>query len=72
MKRADVKLETGRARVIYEDTKQSAEKLAAAIDKLGFEASVVGVTEAPEGKRPPGADGEREMAKTIVPYSHPG
>ncbi len=49
MKRADVELETGQARVIYDDTKQTPEKLAAAIDKLGFRASVVGVTEASEG-----------------------
>lgn len=47
MKRADVKLETGQAKVIYDDTAQSAEKLAAAIDKLGFRASVLSVTEAP-------------------------
>ncbi len=58
MKRADVKLETGQARVIYDDTTQTPEKLAAAVDRLGFKASVVGVTEAPERKRPPGADGE--------------
>jgi len=49
VKRADVKLETGQAKVIYDDTKQTPEKLAAAIDKLGFKASVVGVTETPEG-----------------------
>lgn len=43
-------LEPGQARVIYDDTKQTPEKLAAAIDKLGFKASVVAVTEAPEGE----------------------
>ena len=43
-----MKLEAGQARVIYDDTRQTPNKLAAAIDKLGFKASVVGVTEAPE------------------------
>lgn len=52
MKQADVKLETGQAKVIYDDTKQSPEKLAAAIDRLGFKASVVSVTEAPTGEAP--------------------
>jgi len=52
VKRADVKPETGQAKVIYDDTKQTPEKLAAAIDKLGFKASVVGVTEAPDGEAP--------------------
>jgi copper chaperone CopZ len=47
VKRADVKLETEEARVTYEDAKQTPEKLAAAVDKLGFQASVVGVTAAP-------------------------
>jgi copper chaperone CopZ len=49
VKRADVKLETGQARVIYDDSAQTPEKLVSAIDKLGFKASVVGVAEAPEG-----------------------
>ena len=47
MKRADVKLETGEAKVIYDDSKQTPEKLAAAVDKLGFQASVTGVAAAP-------------------------
>ena len=47
MKRADVKLETGEAKVIYDDSTQTAEKLAAAVDKLGFQASVAGVAAAP-------------------------
>lgn len=47
MKRADVKLETGQAQVLYDDTKQTPEKLTSAIDMLGFKASVVSVTEAP-------------------------
>ena len=47
MKRADVKFETGRAQVVYDDTKQSPEKLAAAIDKLVFKASVISVADAP-------------------------
>lgn len=46
MKRAEVKLETGQARVTYDDAAQTAEKLAAAIDKLGFRASLVSVTDA--------------------------
>jgi len=50
VKRADVKLETEQARVIYDDAKQTPEKLAAAIDKLGFKASVVGVAAVPEGE----------------------
>jgi len=54
VKRADVKLETGQAKVIYDDTKQTPEKLAAAIDKLGYRASVVSVAEAPRSEAPPG------------------
>ena len=52
MKRADVKLETGQAKVIYDDTTQTPEKLAAAIDKLGFKASVVSVAKAPHSEAP--------------------
>ncbi len=52
MKRADVRLETGQARVVYDDSKQTPEKLAAAIDKLGFKASVVSVAEAPTSEAP--------------------
>lgn len=52
MKRADVRLETGQARIIYDDSKQTPKKLAAAIDKLGFKASVASVTEAPTGEAP--------------------
>ncbi len=47
MKRADVRLETEEARVVYEDTKQTPEKLATAIDRLGFQASILTVTVAP-------------------------
>ncbi len=54
MKRADVKLETGQARVIYDDIKQTPEKLASAINMLGFQASVVSVTEAPRSEAPAG------------------
>ena len=54
MKRADVKLETGQAKVLYDDTTQTPEKLAAAIDKLGFRASVVSVAAAPTSEAPPG------------------
>jgi len=47
VKRADVKLETGQARVIYDDTKQTPQKLASAIDMLGFKAAVISVAEPP-------------------------
>jgi len=47
VKRAEVKFETGCAQVVYDDTKQSPEKLAATIDKLGFKASVISVADAP-------------------------
>ena len=47
MKRAEVKLETGETKVIYDDSKQTPEKLAAAVDKLGFQASVTGVAAPP-------------------------
>ena len=49
---ADVKLERGQARVIYDDTKQTPSSVAAAIDKLGFKASVVSVAEAPTSEAP--------------------
>ncbi len=48
VKRADVRLEAGRARVVYDDAKQTPENLSAAIDKLGFQAAVLGVTAAPK------------------------
>jgi copper chaperone CopZ len=48
VKRADVRLETEEARVIYDDSKQTPEKLAVAIDQLGFRASVLSVTVAPK------------------------
>lgn len=47
MKRADVRLETEEARVVYDDAKQTPEKLAAAIDRLGFQASILTVTAPP-------------------------
>ena len=53
MKRADVKLETGEAKVIYDDAKQTPEKLAAVIDKLGFKVWAVSVAEAPRSDAPP-------------------
>ncbi len=53
MKRAEVKLETGQAIVIYDDATQTPEKLAAAIGRLGFRASVVSVADAPPSA-PPG------------------
>ena len=52
MKRADVKLETGQARVLYDDTKQTPEKLAAAVDRLGFKASILSVSEPPQSEIP--------------------
>ena len=52
MKRADVKLEMGQAKVIYDDATQTPEKLATAIDKLGFKASVVSVAEVPHSEAP--------------------
>jgi hypothetical protein len=53
VKRADIKLETGQARVIYDDTKQTPQKLASAIDMLGFKAAVVSVADAPASDPPP-------------------
>ena len=53
VKHADVKLETGQAKVLYDDTQQTPEKLAAAVDKLGFRASVVSVAAAPTSEAPP-------------------
>jgi len=47
VKRADVRLETEEARVVYDDARQTPEKLAAAIDRLGFQASILSVTAAP-------------------------
>jgi copper chaperone CopZ len=52
VKQVDVKLETGQARIIYDDQKQTPEKLAAAIDRLGFKASVVSAAEAPTSETP--------------------
>jgi copper chaperone CopZ len=52
VKRAEVKLETAEARIIYDDQKQTPEQLAAAIDKLGFKASVLSVAEVPTGEVP--------------------
>ncbi len=46
VKRAEVSLEKAEARVEFEDTKITAQQLAAAIDRLGFRAKVVSVTEA--------------------------
>jgi copper chaperone CopZ len=52
VKHADVKLETGQARITYDDTKQTPQKLAAAIDMLGFKAALVSVADAPTGEAP--------------------
>ena len=48
MKRADVRLEAGEAKVVFDDTKQTPERLAAAIDRLGFQAAVHAVSAAPK------------------------
>jgi hypothetical protein len=53
VKRADVKLETEQAQVLYDDTKQSPEKLTSVIGMLGFKASIVSVTEAPQSDAGP-------------------
>ena len=47
-----MKLETGQARVIYDDTRQTPGKLASAIDMIGFKASVVSVADAPRNEAP--------------------
>jgi copper chaperone CopZ len=43
-----VSRQTEEARVVYDDGKQTPEKLAAAIDRLGYQASVLSVTAAPK------------------------
>ena len=48
VKHTDVQLETGQARIVYDDARQTPEKLAAAIDTLGFRASVLSVTAPPK------------------------
>lgn len=48
VKQADVRLETEEARVVYDDAKQTPERLAAAIDLLGFQATVRSVIAAPK------------------------
>jgi copper chaperone CopZ len=51
VKRAEVSLEREEARVEFEDTKISAAQLAAAIDRIGFQAKVLQVTDgSPGGK----------------------
>jgi copper chaperone CopZ len=47
VKRALVSRQTEEARVVYDDSKQTPAKLAAAIDRLGFQARVVSVIAAP-------------------------
>jgi len=42
-----VSRQTEEARVVYDDSKQTPERLAAAIDRLGFQASVLSVSAAP-------------------------
>jgi copper chaperone CopZ len=52
VKQADVRLETGQARVVYDDSKQTPERLVATVDKLGFKSSVVSVAELPTSEAP--------------------
>jgi len=47
VKRAMVSRQTEEARVVYDDAKQTPEKLAAAVDRIGFQASVISVEAAP-------------------------
>lgn len=42
-----VSRQTEEARVVYDDARQTPEKLAAAVDRLGFQASVLSVAAAP-------------------------
>lgn len=49
MSRAEVSFEKAEARVEFEDTKISAQQLAAAIDRLGFRAKLLTVTEGGKG-----------------------
>ena len=53
MKQAEVKLDTGQARVIYDDANQTPVKLASTINLLGFKASVVSVEDAPSSQATP-------------------
>ncbi len=48
VKRAEVSRQTEEDRVAYDDSKQTPEKLAAATDRLGFQASVRSVAAAPK------------------------
>ena len=48
MKRAEVQLQPGQARVIYDEARQTPDALIAAIDKLGFKAALLAVTTAPK------------------------
>ena len=48
MKRAEVQLEPGQARVIYDEARQTPDALIAAIDRLGFKAVFLSVTTAPQ------------------------
>lgn len=47
--RAEVSLEKAEARVEFDDARISAAQLAAAIDRLGFRAKVLSVTEGSKG-----------------------
>ncbi len=48
MKRAEVQLQLGTARVIYDEARQTPDALIAAIDRLGFTAVYLSVTTAPK------------------------
>lgn len=47
VRRATVSRQAEEAQVVYDDSRQTPERLAAAIDRLGFEASVLSVSAAP-------------------------
>ena len=47
VKKAEVSLEKAEARVEFDDTKISGDKLAAAVDRLGYRAKVLSVLPAP-------------------------
>jgi len=48
VKRAEVQLQPGQARVIYDEARQTPDALIAAIDRLGFKAALLSVTTAPK------------------------
>lgn len=53
MKEANVKLEARQARVVYDDARQTPERLASTISTLGFKASLVSVEDVPKSEATP-------------------